>query len=164
MTATSQKNKGLRWILLAIVLSLIVMAIGLAVFHRKDWNVPAANKNLKNPLLPTESNLAAAREIYENKCSDCHGEKGKGDGSEAMMYDPLPSDLTDAARMNKVTDGEIFFQISEGRKPMPSYKKKLTEEQRWQLVLLVRSFANAAASARTAVPENGKPEPGRKAD
>ena len=80
------------------------------------------------------------------------------------MYDPLPSDLTDAARMNKVTDGEIFFQISEGRKPMPSFKKKLTEEQRWQLVLLVRSFANAAASARTAVPENGKPEPGRKAD
>ena len=48
---------------------------------------------------------------------------------------------------------------------MPSYKKKLTEEQRWQfVVLLVRSFANAAASARTAVPEKGKPEPGRKAD
>jgi mono/diheme cytochrome c family protein len=42
-----------------------------------------------------------------------------------------------------LTDGEIYYQITEGRKPMPSFKKRLTEEQRWQLVLLVRSFASA---------------------
>jgi mono/diheme cytochrome c family protein len=44
-----------------------------------------------------------------------------------------------------LTDGEIFYQISEGRKPMPSFKKKLSEAQRWQLVLLVRSFAAPSA-------------------
>jgi len=43
--------------------------------------------------------------------------------------------------MNGATDGELFYQISEGRKPMPSFKKRLSEEQRWQLVLLIRSFA-----------------------
>ena len=42
--------------------------------------------------------------------------------------------------MSATTDGELFYQISEGRKPMPAFKKRLTEEQRWQLVLLVRSF------------------------
>jgi mono/diheme cytochrome c family protein len=50
--------------------------------------------------------------------------------------------------MNSVTDGEIFYQISEGRKPMPAFKRKLTEEQRWQLVLYVRSFAPAAPASR----------------
>jgi mono/diheme cytochrome c family protein len=58
-----------------------------------------------------------------------------------MMYDPAPADLTDAAQMSKVTDGEIYYQITQGRKPMPSFKNRLTENERWQLVLLVRSFA-----------------------
>ena len=67
-----------------------------------------------------------------------------------MMYDPPPADLTDAAKMNKVTDGEIFYQITVGRKPMPSFRKRLTEEQRWQLVLLVRSFAAQPAAVPSA--------------
>ncbi len=108
--------------------------------------MPLPDKERKNPLTASEANLAAAREIYGIKCSDCHGEKGKGDGSEAMMYDPTPSDLTDAAKIGKLTDGEIFYQITEGRKPMPSFRKKLSEEQRWQLVLLVRWFAASGQS------------------
>jgi len=43
--------------------------------------------------------------------------------------------------MEEMTDGEIFYKISEGRRPMPSFKKRLTEEQRWQLVNYVRTFA-----------------------
>ena len=146
MAATSKPGKRLRWILFVLVLGLIVLSVGLAVFHRGPWVVPLPDKERKNPLTVSETNLAAAREIYGNKCSDCHGEKGKGDGSEAMMYDPTPSDLTDAAKIGKLTDGEIFYQITEGRKPMPSFRKKLSEEQRWQLVLLVRWFAASGQS------------------
>jgi hypothetical protein len=43
--------------------------------------------------------------------------------------------------MSTVTDGALFYQISQGRKPMPSLKRRMTEDQRWQLVLLIRSFA-----------------------
>lgn len=146
MSATPKIGKRLRWILFLGALGLIVVSIGLAAFHKTPWAVPATEKARKNPLTFSDVNIAVAKEIYGNKCSDCHGEKGKGDGSEAMMYDPAPSDLTDAAKMNKLTDGEIFYQITEGRKPMPSFKKKLTDEQRWQLVLLVRSFAAPPAA------------------
>jgi mono/diheme cytochrome c family protein len=62
------------------------------------------------------------------------------------MHSLAPADLTDTRHMNTVTDGEIFYQISEGRKPMPSFKKRLTEDQRWGLVLLVRSFAAPSMS------------------
>ena len=61
------------------------------------------------------------------------------------MHSPAPADLTDAGRMNGVTDGEIFYQITAGRRPMPSFKNRLTEEQRWQLTLLVRSFSQKTA-------------------
>lgn len=162
MATASTKSKQLRWILFAGVLGLIVFSIVLGLLHEAPWIIPAVEKARKNPLMPTEANLAAAKQIYSNNCVDCHGEKGKGDGSDAMMYDPAPSDLTDVSKMSKLTDGEIYYQITEGRKPMPSFKKKLTEEQRWQLVLFVRSLAAGPNAAAPAVPAAQKPEPASK--
>jgi len=136
-----KKGRGLRLALLICALALICVAFGLAIFNKTPWVIPAMEKARKNPLAFSEANLAAAKQVYSAKCANCHGDTGKGDGSDAMMYDPSPADLTDASKINKRTDGEIYYQITEGRKPMPSFKTKLTEEQRWQLVLLVRAFA-----------------------
>lgn len=147
MGTSSPRGRRLRLILFICTLGLILLAVGLAVFRQAPWIVPLADKARKNPLAFSEVNINAAKLLYSDKCANCHGETGMGDGSDAMMYDPAPADLTDASKMSKVTDGEIFYQISEGRKPMPSFKKKLTEEQRWQLVLLVRTFANSVPAA-----------------
>ena len=121
---------------------------GWAVAHGKnDWPAPAEAKALKNPVAANEKTLAAAKTIYLQKCVNCHGDKGDGKGSEADMYDPHPGDFTDAHMMGEMTDGEIFWKISEGRIPMPSFKKKLTEEERWELVNYLRTFAKPAAPA-----------------
>jgi mono/diheme cytochrome c family protein len=96
--------------------------------------------------------LNAVRQIYADECAQCHGDRGKGDGPEARSHYPLPADLTDPKLLSNVTDGEIFYQISEGRRPMPSFKRRLTEDQRWQLVLLVRSFSQQPASVTTTAP------------
>ena len=146
MSTDAQPNLKTRKILFASLLALICIALAYAVFQRdKPWVVPEEVKRLKNPLAPKESTLKAARGIYMDECAQCHGERGKGDGPEAAMHDPPPSDITDTRHMNTVTDGEIFYQISEGRKPMPSFKKRLTEDQRWELVLLVRSFSASSS-------------------
>ncbi len=133
----------MRKFLLACTLGLICLSIGFAAFQKPNWTIPEEEKQRKNPVAPSEAALKAAKAIYADQCANCHGDTGKGDGSDAMMYDPGPADLTDASQMKKATDGEIYYQITEGRKPMPSFKKRLTDEQRWQLVLLVRSFAGA---------------------
>lgn len=152
MSKASPRSRGLRKALFALALLLIGMAIGLAAFHKTPWIVPAAEKERKNPLSYSEANLAAAKRVYAEMCANCHGDGGKGDGSDAMMYDPPPQDLTDAAKMSQRTDGEIYYQLTEGRKPMPSFRKKLTEEQRWQLVLFVRSLAAGAVTPSRASP------------
>jgi len=158
MFTDAQPNLQTRKILFASLLALICIALVYAAFQReKPWVVPEEVKRLKNPLTPSESTLKAARGIYMDECAQCHGEHGKGDGPEAAMHDPPPSDITDARHMNTVTDGEIFYQISEGRKPMPSFKKRLTEDQRWGLVLLVRSFSAPSASPiQKKTPDAGK--------
>jgi mono/diheme cytochrome c family protein len=154
MTAISPGALRIRKILLACVLALICLSIGFAAFHKTPWVVPQEAKERKNPLKAADVNLTATKQLYVDHCSNCHGDTGKGDGSEAMMYDPTPSDLTDPAKMSKLSDGEIYYQITEGRKPMPSFRKRLTEDQRWQMVIFVRSLVGASTP----------PPPGKSSD
>lgn len=140
------RSLWLRKVLFAAILVFIcVLVIHWAAEENKPWIVPAEYKALKNPVTPSESNLNAARQIYVEECAQCHGDRGKGDGPEARSHYPLPADLTDPKRLANLTDGEIFYQLSEGRRPMPSFKGRLSEDQRWQLVLLVRSFSEPAS-------------------
>jgi mono/diheme cytochrome c family protein len=123
---------------------LLLIAAGSAVyafFHPGPWVVPEEAKRVVNPIKPSQANLPAAQKLYLDKCAECHGDSGKGDGSQAKMYEPRPANFADAANMNSVSDGELFYKISEGHRPMPGFKKRFTEEQRWQLVLYLRSFA-----------------------
>ena len=149
MPAPPKKPKTLLKLLFALVIALIFLSIGLAALHKTPWKVPVEDKLRKNPLAASAASQNAAKPVYNEYCANCHGDSGKGDGSDAMMYDPSPSDLTDVKHMNSLTDGEIFYQITQGRKPMPSFRKKLSEDQRWQLVILVRSFAATATPPPT---------------
>ena len=127
-------------VLCTVGVSLLVASWALP-HGNKNWPVPEEAKKKTNPLAASPAALQAAKAIYDEKCAQCHGDAGKGDGSEAMMYDVKPADFTDAHMMGEMSDGEIFFKMSEGRMPMPAFKKQLTEEQRWQLVHYVRTFA-----------------------
>jgi mono/diheme cytochrome c family protein len=146
--------------LLALSLALAAWA---AAHGTKDWRAPEKAKKLNNPVPATEASLAAAKAIYLEKCAQCHGAEGKGDGPEAPMYAVKPADLTDARMMGEMTDGEIFWKISEGRRPMPTFKKQLTAEQRWQLVNYVRTLAPTPTPASPpkspSAPTNKKSSP-----
>jgi mono/diheme cytochrome c family protein len=162
MPTNEQRNSRMRKTLLASLLVLILISVGFALFQQnKPWVIPEEAKSRKNPLQPSDAAIKTAKALYAENCAHCHGETGRGDGSEAMRYDPKPADFTDAPHMNSVTDGALFYQISQGRKPMPSFKRRMTEDQRWQLVLLVRSFAIPPAEKRPDAPASSKPEAGK---
>ena len=141
MTTFRKRNLVLRKTLFVGFFALIALSIAFAVWQSREWVVPEEAKKLKNPLAPTDTALASGRVVYLDKCAECHGEMGRGDGPQARMYDPAPGNLTDTKHMSTRTDGDLFYQISEGHRPMPAFKKRLSEEQRWQLVLFVRSLA-----------------------
>ena len=153
MSANSLRSLRLRKFLFAAILIFTFAIVAYwIVQENRPWIVPREYRSLKNPLTPSETNLNAARQIYADECAQCHGDRGRGDGPEARSHYPLPADLTDPKLLANVTDGEIFYQISEGRRPMPSFKHRLTQDQRWQLVLLVRSFSQSAASDNSPAP------------
>jgi mono/diheme cytochrome c family protein len=146
-------------VILVLFIALLLVAAGSAVyafFHPGPWIVPEEAKRVANPLKPSQADLPGARKLYLDKCAECHGDTGKGDGPQGKMYDPLPKDLTDAAHMNAVSDGELFYKISEGHRPMPAFRKRLTDEQRWQLVLFLRSLTAPPPAPASPASDNSK--------
>lgn len=140
------KPKGTFWpsgLLLAMNLVLVIWAVA---HGKKPWPVPVEARKLTNPLPASEATLKEAKGLYTEYCAQCHGDTGKGDGPEAAMYKTKPADFTDAHMMSEMTDGEIYYKMTEGRRPMPGFKKTLTEEQRWMLVNYVKTFATKPAA------------------
>ena len=141
MPTSWSRSPNPRKALFALLLLVVAAAVLYAVLDNSPWNVPEAAKQMKNPVPSSDAALKVIRPLYLDKCAVCHGEFGRGDGHDAQRYSPRPTNFTEAGQLSGVTDGELFYKISEGHRPMPSFKKRLTEEQRWQLVLLLRSFA-----------------------
>jgi mono/diheme cytochrome c family protein len=147
MNDKARRSLTMRKILFAVVIGLIFMSIVFAALQRPSWDAPVDIREKKNPVPASPAAIREAKSIYDEKCANCHGNTGKGDGPDAMMYDPAPADLSDAKRMADFADGELYYKITVGKKPMPSFGKRLTEEQRWELVIFIRSLAIPAGGA-----------------
>src|SRR2546423_1127012 len=146
MTLAPKRSHAPAKTIFLLILAAVAGVIVYSAVHKspRSWPVPEEAKQLNNPLQATGPALKSAREVYTDKCAHCHGDEGRGDGRDADKYDPAPTDFTDTKRMNEATDGELFYKISEGKKPMPVFKNKLSEDQRWELVLFLRSLAKPA--------------------
>jgi len=56
---------------------------------------------------PASDPVAEATEIFQGRCTVCHGEGGKGDGPGSAALDPKPRDFTSDEWQASVTDEHI---------------------------------------------------------
>jgi mono/diheme cytochrome c family protein len=106
----------------------------------KTWAAPKEADNVKNPLAGNTEILKYAKVIYTTYCGPCHGSNGKGDGIAAAGLAKKPADHSSDYVQNQA-DGALYWMISTGRNPMPTYKTLLTDNQRWELVNYIRTLA-----------------------
>lgn len=111
----------------------------------------------KNPVTPTPEGLAEARKRYGYDCAMCHGKDGDGKGDLAQDMKLELRDWRDPSSIEKMTDGELFWMISNGKGKMPGNGDREQEKMRWNLVNLVRSFAKKGAGAGE-VPKSENPK------
>jgi mono/diheme cytochrome c family protein len=110
-----------------------------------DWPVPPEEAARVNPLKASEDNLQKGSVLFNRHCTACHGTSGRGDGPMAEHWQRLPKDLTHPDRQARMSDGEIFWKLSVGHRQngeeiMPALGYKLSSDERWRLVLFVRSL------------------------
>jgi mono/diheme cytochrome c family protein len=106
---------------------------------KEKWTAPAAEARKKNPAAVHESSLAVGQKIYLKRCVQCHGKTGNGDGPDAADLGIHPAKLSNPA-IQQQTDGELFWKISVGKKPMPNYGTRLSVTDRWNVVNYLRTL------------------------
>jgi mono/diheme cytochrome c family protein len=109
-----------------------------------------------NPLPATEDTIEKGKKLFHGKafCVTCHGQDGKGFGGDiepGTLKGPLPRNFTDKEWQAARSDGELLWILKNGSKGTamaPFVPLILTEEEAWQVLRYVRSFATEEQGAR----------------
>jgi mono/diheme cytochrome c family protein len=103
-----------------------------------------AGNELRSPLSPNDADaLKRGTFLFATFCQPCHGQAGRGDGLVVSRGFPAPPALT-AEHAVKLKDGQIFHILTYGQGNMASYASQLSREDRWKVVLFVRSLQRQA--------------------
>ena len=106
-------------------------------------DVPEEAAAVPNPIATTDDSLATGGTIFAANCAVCHGEKGRGDGPAAENLEKKPADLN-AGHVQGLSDGALFYIVTHGKPetPMPAWEGAIAEEDRWNIVNFLRTFAD----------------------
>ena len=126
-------------------ISIVVYLMGtgfkiLSVQQPDPWIVPDKYLKMANPVKADAESVKEGKALWSQHCQSCHGKSGHGDGPKAAQLKTEPGNFSLPATQ-KQPDGSLFYKISEGRKDMPSFKKKIPEaEDIWNLVNYMRTL------------------------
>jgi mono/diheme cytochrome c family protein len=97
---------------------------------------PEKARNRPNPLQNDPEAEAAGALLFEQHCSECHGDVAEGTRKGPSLLVP---------EVQGATSGTLFWILTNGvvRKKMPVWSK-LPEPQRWQLVKYLKSLGGPA--------------------
>ena len=107
---------------------------------KAKWTAAAAERQKKNPVAVNASSISAGQKVYLKRCAACHGNAGNGDGPDAVDLGIHPAKLSNPA-VREQTDGELFWKVTVGKKPMPGYGSRLSATDRWSVINYLRTLA-----------------------
>ncbi|MGZ5243049.1 MAG: c-type cytochrome [Bacteroidia bacterium] len=122
-----------------------------------EWKVPASEAAKKSEIAMDDNAVKEGKATWSKMCKSCHGAKGLGDGPKAANLEVSCGDFSSTSFQNQ-TNGTLFYKITKGRDDMPSYAKKISDEERWQLVAYIRTLKKGGASAQNTVKETKETE------
>ena len=108
----------------------------------QQWKAPAESARLTNPFANKPDAVKFGQAYYEQRCADCHGKDGRGNGPMARMKGKQATNLaSEVVQAN--TDGELFYKVTntdKERLPHPKSQVRFTDEERWYIVAFIRSL------------------------
>lgn len=120
----------------------------------EGWEAPANSVDLGGKIGPSGEVIEKGAKLFKDRCSECHGDTGKGTGIKILRDDwgfrTWPRNLTKSWTFrfsNKPED--IYARIATGipGTQMPSFndpanKNSMTDEERWQVANYVASIGD----------------------
>ncbi len=100
-----------------------------------------AGEELRNPFSPGDGKaLARGEQVFTSFCVPCHGAGARGDGPVAARGVPPPPSLLAEHATAVLKDGQMFHILTYGQNNMASYASQISREDRWRVILYVRSL------------------------
>jgi len=121
---------------------------GMALDARVKKEAPA------QPALPvTDDNLIAGARGYSKYCADCHGLGGQPETEMAKGMFPKPPQLFKGHGVTDDPVGETYWKIENGIRltGMPAFRQSLSEDQIWQIALMLANAEKLPTTAKTIV-------------
>lgn len=104
----------------------------------------AEGKALQNPVPSSEAHLELGEKMYTTYCTPCHA-NGQGLGKVAEAGYPGIAILAgNNGRLAKLTDGQVYLTIRNGKGLMPNYSWAMNDTEMWSLVHHLRTLPNGA--------------------
>jgi hypothetical protein len=126
-----------------IITATVLLQIIWFVSFGQEWTVPADRKDRLSPFQFNDSIRKTGMKTYNQICITCHGSPGMGN---FQPLTPPPGDPA-TSKIQHNSDGEIYYKVSEGRGPMPSFKNSLAARDIWNVIAYLRSFNTAYVQA-----------------
>lgn len=110
---------------------------GNAPVYAELAKAPEKARAKRNPFEKDSEAIAAGRNLFEQHCSECHGNTAEGSKKAPSLR---------AEEVQGAAPGALFWILTNGvvRRGMPVWSK-LPEPQRWQLVTFIKSLGPAPA-------------------
>ncbi|HTC93791.1 MAG TPA: cytochrome c [Terriglobales bacterium] len=161
--------------LIGFILGLVVIPVGL-YFYFSTGSVPVATsaqpmpfeKRMANmaldarvkkeapstvPIPANDANYIAGAQIYQQNCAVCHGLPGQQPNAIAKGMFPKPPQLFHGKGVTDDPTQETYWKAANGIRltGMPGFKGSLSDDQLWQVSLLLANADKLPAQALAAL-------------
>ena len=97
-------------------------------------------ENREAPFAATQAHLMNGAKVYLKQCAVCHGLPGSEKSAIAAGMFPRPPHLFKGKGVTDDPAGESYWRVKNGIRltGMPGFEKSLSDEELWEVSLLVR--------------------------
>jgi thiosulfate dehydrogenase len=110
------------------------LVTGIALKARVDKEAPKSS-----PMAPSPDVYVAGAQVYRSNCAVCHGLPGQEQTAIGKGEFPKPPLMFKGKGVSDDPAGETYWKVANGIRltGMPGFKGALTEDQMWQVSLLL---------------------------
>jgi mono/diheme cytochrome c family protein len=109
------------------------------------------------PVEVTRELMERGQQRFNITCAMCHGAAAEGNGIVKQHGLATVVSLQDE-RIRKMSDGEIFNTITNGKNTMMAYGPTIIVPDRWAIIAYLRALQRSQNAAIADVPEEHRPE------
>jgi copper transport protein len=123
------------------------LALGLIVGQHLHKPLSQEEARGNNPVPASAESIARGKMLFQQNCTICHGDSGRGDGPAAATLPIPPANLYDHIPYHP--DQFFFGVMTKGLSGvMPAFENQISEEDRWNILNYLRANFTATPADR----------------